>query len=87
MSLMQNLKTQDWFVTEQHLCRRAGCCCDILSNSSLWTINLIIMYDFYPGSPCVGGPDEKYIFVILIMNPLFNDIQMRLFYLNHSPYS
>ncbi|EKJ82888.1 hypothetical protein ECAD30_21160 [Escherichia coli AD30] len=45
------------------------------------------MYDFYPGSPCVGGPDEKYIFVILIMNPLFNDIQMRLFYLNHSPYS
>lgn len=22
-----------------------------------------------------------------MMNPLFNDIQMRLFYLNHAPYS
>lgn len=25
----------------------------------------------------VGGPDEKYIFVILIMNQLFNDIRKR----------
>ena len=30
---------------------------------------------------------KNIFFVILIMNPLFNDIQMRLFYLNHSPYS
>lgn len=30
---------------------------------------------------------KNIFFVILIMNPLFNDIQMRLFHLNHSPYS
>ena len=30
---------------------------------------------------------KNIFFVILIMNQLFNDIQMRLFYLNHSPYS
>lgn len=30
---------------------------------------------------------KNIFFVILIMNPLFNDIQMRLFYLNYSPYS
>ena len=45
------------------------------------------MSDYLSGLPLCGCPDEKYIFVILIMNPLFNDIQMRLFYLNHSPYS
>ena len=88
MSLMQNLKIQDWFVTEQHLCRRAGCCCAILSNSSLWTIHLIIMSDFFIRAAPVWVVRMKNIFfVILIMNPLFNDIQMRLFYLNHSPYS
>ncbi len=46
------------------------------------------MSDFFIRAAPVWVVRMKNIFfVILIMNPLFNDIQMRLFYLNHSPYS